>query len=114
VTEYYYGSDDNRSHNLYTYSSKSSLQNHLQTHDGNYGRTYNKGKIIIYQISSNTFFYFQIDDDVLSVNSARSLSSSTNLALQTLERAQQNKNKYWSDQSPNSLSSPKKPYSDTH
>lgn len=54
------------------------------------------------------------DDDVLSINSARSLSSSCSLASQTLERAQQNMNKYWGGQSPASIDSPKKPYSAKH
>lgn len=49
------------------------------------------------------------DDDVLSVNSARSLSSSCSLASQTLERAQQNMNKYWGNHSPSSVGSAKKP-----
>jgi hypothetical protein len=40
---------------------------------------------------------FPIDDDILSMNSARSLSTSCSLASQTLERAQQNMNKYWGD-----------------
>lgn len=56
-------------------------------------------------------YFPQIDDDVLSVNSARSLSSSCSLASQTLERAQENMNKYWNE---NSSSSPKKPYSNKH
>jgi hypothetical protein len=59
-------------------------------------------------------FFFDIDDDVLSINSARSLSSSCSLASQTLERAQQNMNKYWGGHSPASVDSPKKPYSAKH
>ncbi|CAF2746199.1 unnamed protein product [Rotaria sp. Silwood2] len=54
------------------------------------------------------------DDDVLSVNSVRSLSSSCSLASQTLERAQQNMNKYWGGHSPASIDSPKKPCSAKH
>ncbi|CAF3510814.1 unnamed protein product [Rotaria sordida] len=94
VTEYYYGRDDNRQQYQHTPVSKSSFQNHLQTLNGNYGQTYHT---------------HCKDDDVLSVNSARSLTSSCSLASQTLERAQQNMNKYWSGHSPTSNSSPKKP-----
>ncbi|CAF4726087.1 unnamed protein product [Rotaria sp. Silwood1] len=54
------------------------------------------------------------DDDILSINSARSLSSSCSLASQTLERAQQNMNKYWGGHSPASIDSPKKPFSAKH
>ncbi len=51
VTEYYYGNDDNR----HTPVSKPSFDNHLETLDERYGRTYNtrnKGKInnILYSI----------------------------------------------------------------
>jgi len=56
----------------------------------------------------------EIDDDVLSIDSARSLSSSCSLASQTLERAQQNMNKYWGGHSPASIDSPKKPLSAKH
>jgi len=44
VTEYYYGSDDNR----HTPVSKPSFHHHLETLDDRYGRTHNKGKIDIY------------------------------------------------------------------
>jgi len=59
-------------------------------------------------------FFIVIDDDILSINSARSLSSSCSLASQTLERAQQNMNKYWGGHSPASIDSPKKPLSAKH
>ena len=76
-----------------------SFQNHLNTLDERFGQTYNAR---------------HKDDDVLSISSARSLSSSCSLASQTLERAQQNMNKYWGGHSPASVDSPKKPYSAKH
>ncbi|CAF3921421.1 unnamed protein product [Rotaria sp. Silwood2] len=94
VTDYYYGRDDNRQRQQDTPASKPLFQNHLQTLNDNYGRTYHKRCK---------------DDDVLSVNSARSLTSSCSLASQTLERAQKNMNKYWANHSPTSKCSPKKP-----
>ena len=46
-------------------------------------------------------------DEVLPAGSARSLSSSASLALQTLERAQQNRDKFWDDRSPKKSSTNK-------
>ncbi|CAF2120506.1 unnamed protein product [Rotaria magnacalcarata] len=95
VTEYYYGRDDNRQQNQHTPVSKSAFQNHLQRPNENFGQTY---------------YRRHKDDDVLSVNSARSLTSSCSLASQTLERAQNNMNKYWGEPARTSNCSPKKPY----
>ncbi|CAF1034409.1 unnamed protein product [Rotaria sp. Silwood1] len=94
VTEYYYGRDDNRQQHQHTPTSRPSFQNHLHSLNENYDQTYRTRCK---------------DDDVLSVNSARSLTSSCSLASQTLERAQQNMNKYWGGHSPTLNYSPKKP-----
>ncbi|CAF0856407.1 unnamed protein product [Rotaria sordida] len=79
---------DNNNENYqqeYTPASKTSFQAHLNRLDERFGQNFNAR----YK-----------DDDILSTNSARSLSSSCSLASQTLERAQQNMNKYWGDHSP--------------
>ncbi|CAF3700203.1 unnamed protein product [Rotaria socialis] len=73
-------------------ASKSSFQAHLNRLDERFGQNYN---------ARNK------DDDILSMHSARSLSSSCSLASQTLERAQQNMNKYWGGHVPASIDSPK-------
>ncbi|CAF5138994.1 unnamed protein product, partial [Rotaria magnacalcarata] len=73
-------------------ASKSSFQAHLNRLDERFGQNYN---------ARNK------DDDILSMHSARSLSSSCSLASQTLERAQQNMNKYWGGHAPASIDSPK-------
>ena len=39
--------------------------------------------------------FCSLDEEILPAGSARSLSTSSSLALQTLERAQHNKHKYW-------------------
>ncbi|CAF0903930.1 unnamed protein product [Didymodactylos carnosus] len=88
VTEYYYSSNDGRKN----VEQKPSFQNHLNTLNEGFGTTYNVNR------------QQDKDDDVLSVNSARSLSSSCSLASQTLERAKQNMNnmnKYWDDNNRN-------------
>ncbi|CAF3715480.1 unnamed protein product [Adineta steineri] len=83
----------------YVPASNPSFQNHLNRLDERFGQTNN---------ARNK------DDDVLSIHSARSLSSSCSLASQTLERAQQNMNKYWGEHSSNSVNASKKPYSARH
>ncbi|CAF3722468.1 unnamed protein product [Adineta steineri] len=93
VTDYYYGGNENKQQYQYTPTTKPSLQNQAGSQDERYGRNYP---------TRNQ------DDDVLSVNSVRSLSSSCSLASQTLERAHQNMNKYWGD------NSPKKTYNAKH
>ncbi|UJR25631.1 hypothetical protein I4U23_006983 [Adineta vaga] len=91
-----YNNNDTSNHDSSTPTSRSSFQNHLNKLDERFGQTYNAR---------------HKDDDVLSVHSARSLSSSCSLASQTLERAQQNMNKYWGGHSPASVDLSKKPYS---
>ncbi|CAF1159652.1 unnamed protein product, partial [Didymodactylos carnosus] len=79
IPEYYHASGDERKND----KQNQSLQNHLNTLNEGFSTTYN-----VNRQQDN-------DDDVLSINSARSLSSSCSLASQTLERAKQNMNKYW-------------------
>ncbi|CAF1174723.1 unnamed protein product [Adineta ricciae] len=97
VTDYYYGGldDKQQQHHPYAPTPKPSYQNYAQLPDERYDRTYNPQNK---------------EDDGLSVQSVRSLSSSCSLASQTLERANKNLNKYWNDRSPASPSSPKKSF----
>ncbi|UJR23278.1 hypothetical protein I4U23_026295 [Adineta vaga] len=102
VTDYYYGGIDykqQQQNHSYAATPNPSYPNHAQSSDQHYGQTYK---------TQNK------EDDVLSVNSARSLSTSCSLASQTLERAHKNLNKYWDDKSPSSLSSPKKTFNAKH
>ncbi|CAF1629870.1 unnamed protein product [Adineta ricciae] len=87
-----YNNNDTYNHDS-TPKSNCSFENHLNRLDERFGQTYNARTK---------------DDDVLSVHSARSLSSSCSLASQTLERAQQNMNKYWGGHSSASVDLSKK------
>ena len=79
-------------------ASKSSFRNHLSSLDHRFnGRQKGLQHVPTHWSIHRLCFLFDVDDDVLSVNSARSLSSSCSLASQTLELAQQNLHKYWGD-----------------